>query len=334
MKKSITIPYNEVLPTGRAHDVFLFQEAAALSKEFDVTLLCGKGSASDKELFAHYNTEPFKIKRLPIVRKNNPLNLSWNRPFFHFCQKELRGTVILSVLKQAAYHLRRKKADCHYVYEVHQLTAYDGKVSSMEQEVFDRADQILVTTKQLKNCIKTKTAVDVVPLAVNRKKLPPIEKSEPFVLTYVGQLYKAQGVEELLKCARGVELRIVGGRPQEIERLRGLNPAAKFYGYVAPSELEEIVSDSHAFVAPFELSGRMPYVAHTKLHEYSAWGRPFIAPDAAVVRDEFSKGVYFYKPGELRSTIDRLVNDYSLCEMPSYSWSERKDQMMECLQKN
>ena len=85
----------------------------------------------------------------------------------------------------------------------------------------------------------------------------------------------------------------MGGTPEEIERFKPLNPRAKFYGYCAPSQIEEIVRDSHAFVAPFELTGRMPFVAHTKLHEYSAWGRPFIAPDAPIVREHFSEGIVF-----------------------------------------
>jgi len=326
MKKSITVPYNEILPTKKAHDVFLFQECAALSQNYDVTLLCGKGSLPDGQLFDHYETKPFRIKRLPIIRKNNFLNLSWNLPYFAFCQRHLEGVVILSVLKQAAYHLRRKKPNCHYIYEVHQLTSYDGKLSALEQEVFDRADRIIVSTHQLKECIETKTAIDVIPLAVNRTKLPRLEKSDPFVLTYVGQLYKGQGVEELLVACKDIELRIVGGRPEEIERLRPLNPRAKFYGFCAPSKIEEIIRDSHGFVAPFELTGRMPYVAHTKLHEYAAWGRPFIAPDAAVVREHLSEGVVFFKRGELAEAIERLRRNYSELysqAMPDFSWAKR-----------
>ena len=327
VKKSIVIPYNEILPTKKAHDVFCFQECAALSKEFHVTLLCGKGSLADDALFNHYKTTPFLIKKLPIVRKNNPFNLSWNLPFFYACQKNLKGTVILSVLKQAAYHLRKRKPGVRYLYEAHQLTNYEGHLSPLEQEVFDRADHILVTTKMLKECIKTKTPIDVIPLAVNRKKLPPIEKSDPFALTYVGQLYKGQGVEELLTAAKNVELRIIGGTSEEIERLRPLNPKAKFYGFCPPAEIEAIVRDSHAFVAPFELTGRMPYVAHTKLHEYSAWGRPFIAPDAAVVREHFKEGVIFFKKGELKQAIERLLQNYCTYEMPSFSWEERVNQL-------
>lgn len=327
MKKSIVIPYNEILPTRRAHDVFVFQECAALAEKYDLTLLCGKGSLTDEELFAHYQTAPFKIKQLPIMRKNNPFNLSWNLPFFRACQKELKGAVILSVLKQAAYHLRRKKPGCRYFYEVHQLTNYEGKLSPLEIEVFERVDHLIVTTEQLKKCIPTKTAISVIPLAVNRKRLPPIEKSEPFVLTYVGQLYKGQGVEELLRAARGVELRIIGGTAEEIEQLRPLNPAAKFYGFCPPSKIEALVRESHAFVAPFELTGRMPYVAHTKLHEYSAWGRPFIAPDTAVVREHFDRGVVFFKPGGLGRAIEQLKARYEALPLPTFSWAERTGQL-------
>jgi len=46
------------------------------------------------------------------VRKNNPLGLSWNIPFFFCCQNQIRKKrpdyVFLSVRKQAAFHLLRK----------------------------------------------------------------------------------------------------------------------------------------------------------------------------------------------------------------------------------
>lgn len=331
----ITYPYNEILPRKKAHDVFVFQECAALHEAgFSVTLLCGKGSLPDHQLFEHYSTPSFPIKRLPIIRKNNPFNISWNLPFFFAAQKELKGTVILSVLKQAAYHLKRKLPNTSYIYEVHQLTAYDGNLSPLEKFVFENVDHIVVTTEQLKHCIPTKTPISVIPLAVNRTPLPPIEKGSPFVLTYVGQLYKGQGVEQLLQAAKDIELRIVGGTPSEIEKLKPLNPKAKFYGFCSPSQIEEIVRDSHAFVAPFELTGRMPYVAHTKLYEYANWKRPFIAPDAPIVHEHLPSGGVYFRPGKLSEAIEELQKNYKELQqeaLPSFTWKARSDRYQKLL---
>lgn len=326
-KISITFPYNEILPRCKAHDVFVFQECAAFQEAgFDVALLCGKGSLRDEDLFTHYATSFFPIRRLPIVRKNNPFNISWNRPFFAACQRNLKNVVILSVLKQAYYHLQRRLPNKQYIYEVHQLSSYDGKLSPLELEVFSKVDRLIVTTEKLKSCIPLKRKIDVIPLAVNRKALLPIEKSSPFVLTYVGQLYKGQGVERLLRAAKGVELRIIGGTKEEIQTLRPLNPKARFYGFCSPAKIEKIVEDSHAFVAPFELTGRMPYVAHTKLCEYAAWKRPFIAPDSPIVKEHLPFGGIYFR--ELAKGIEELQERYEELQeearqLPSFTWEER-----------
>src|ERR1700722_14363789 len=128
----ILFPYNEILPKKKAHDVYIYQECSCLAElGAQVTLLCGKGSLDAVALGRFYNTiEPFEIKRLPIVRKNNPLGLSCNLPFFFYSQREIEQVkpdfVFISVLKQATYNLNRKVPDVKYVYEVHEVAAYPG----------------------------------------------------------------------------------------------------------------------------------------------------------------------------------------------------------------
>lgn len=328
----ILYPYNEILPTFKAHDVFLFQECAALSAlKQDVLLLCGQGSLPDQDLFFHYNVNlPFPLKRLFTLRKNNPFNLSWNLPFFILTQREIErlrpSVVILSVLKQGIYHLSRRCPGVRYVYEVHELKYYPGyEVNSaviQEKQMLSRADGIVVTTQALKEILRAapynlRNPIEVIPLAVNAQPLPP-PSPDALTVAYVGQLYQGQGIELLLKAFALTtlpHLKIIGGKQEEIAKLKAFAcKRVEFTGFIPPQHLRTHVQQAHAFVAPFEATGRMPYVAHTKLCDYSRWGRPVIAPDLPVVREHFEnqKGCLLFKPGDAHSlaqALNTLQND-------------------------
>ncbi|MFT4551633.1 MAG: glycosyltransferase involved in cell wall biosynthesis [Chlamydiales bacterium] len=334
----IIYPYNEILPKRTAHDVYIFNNCVSLAKEgFQVELLCGKGSQNDGSICEHYhvpNLYGMKTKHLPIVRKNNILSLSWNRVFLYFSQRVLQqeapDVAIFSVLKQAYYHFRRKLPGVSYVYEAHQLAWYPHmalgakkKEVELERSILRKADLVTVTTEALRKILleapySLDVPVEVVPLAVNVSELPPplVSDGLPTVM-YVGQLYKGQGIENLLNAmgkASTVRLEIVGGTETEIKNLKaysvilGVSDRVYFHGFCSPSKLSSMVAHADAFVAPFEPEGRMPYVAHTKLLEYISWGRPVIAPDMPVVREHFpdGKGLMLFESGSTRGLADRL----------------------------
>lgn len=306
--------YNEILPKKKAHDVFIFQECAAFADlGWEVTLLCGKGSLDHAYLYKHYETTtPIHIERLPIVRKNNFLNLSWNLPFFWSCQRFIQkkkpDVVFLSVRKQGEYHLKRKVAGVRYLYEVHELAWYPGDAVTTaverEREMLSRADFITVTTQALRDILLSApynltVPVEVIPLAVRKFPLPLRFYEEHLTLMYVGQLYAGQGLPLLLKAlskTEGLRLQIVGGKPKEIETLQqlaqslNLEQRVDFLGFCPPPALPSLVQQAHVCIAPFEAIGRMPYVAHTKLFEYAEWQRPIIAPKLPIVEEHFSEG--------------------------------------------
>ncbi len=365
----ILYPYNEILPKKKAHDVFVFQECAALSSiGFDVNLLCGRGSLMPKRLFAHYGLKPndLRIKYLPIVRKNNLLNLSWNLPFFFFTQRQIKKLrpdfVFLSVLKQGAYHLKRKQKGVRYLYEVHELGfypngTYDKSRVEQEKAQLEIADLITVTTNELKEILLSfpyslTNRIEVVELAVNTKPLPAPKKRAPLTIFFVGQLYKGQGVEDLILAmskTQGVHLKIIGGKAEEISALKALgsihnvSDRVTFLGFKKPEELSSLVEEAHAFVAPFQAIGRMPYVAHTKLCEYAAWGRPIVAPDLSLVREHLSrtlacgsKGAVLYTAGNieaLAAALQSLTDDTLLNQLQqeimtlshSFTWEKRAE---------
>jgi len=332
----IIYPYNEILPKKKAHDVFIVHECAALADlDWEVILLIGKGSEKNT-LFSHYQIAPsthLHIEPLFIVRKNNPFHISWNLPFFLMCQHQIRkikpNWVILSVRKQATFHILRKVSGVRYVYEVHELCCYPTQPASanyelrLEKVMLSRMDLIIVTTHALKDVLlqppySLKVPIEVIPLAVQTQPLPPPPPADPLVLMYVGQLYSGQGLPSLLSALSGIQnihLKILGGTPEEIFHLSKLakelaiSDSVEFLGFIPPNQLSAIVKEAHAFIAPFENIGRMPYVAHTKLFEYAEWGRPIIAPRLPIVEEHFhdGKGALLFEPGNVASLAGCIV---------------------------
>jgi glycosyltransferase involved in cell wall biosynthesis len=341
----ITIPYNEILPTGKAHDAFLFREAAELAlMGCDVEVLVGKGSRADTLLQNYYGIHaPLKIINLPIIRKNNPLGISWNLPFFHAAEKAILQTkpdvALLSVLKLAQHLVKNRQPDTCYVYEVHELAYYPGTPSrpyfEKEKQLLAACDKIIVTTHQLKKLLMEKpyaikTPIEVLPLAVESTPLPPPDVNLPPTLTYVGQLYKDQGLKkviDLMSLVPELQLKIFGGKPHEIAALDPKLPNVHFMGFIPPYQLQQAVIQTHAFIAPFDLVGKMPYVAHTKLYAYQAWGRPIIAPDCPIVQEHVKDALTYTDSDSLLSCLKKIGPDISSPAIES-PWPQRIDHLI------
>ena len=318
-------PYPENLPYHRAHDVYIFNNCASLARHFDTTLCVGNDSLPDEALARHYRTSHTPdLLRLPILRRNNPLGLSWKRPFYRRTQqvieKERPDVVLASVLKQGLYHWKRKVAGVRYVYEVHQLSHYphapaDPKVLQAEKEMLANSDLVVVTVAPLKELLRKEpynldVPIEVVPLGVNAERLPPpLEKPEgaPVTVAYVGQCYPLQGVElvlDALTFVPDVRFEIIGGLPKDLERLKayaqktGVGDRVHFHGFQPPSQHAELLTSVDGFVMPSKHLVTNPHVAYTKLYEYASWGRPLIAPNCKAVLDHLGspKGILFYQP--------------------------------------
>lgn len=318
--------YNEILPTGRAHDAYLFRMTAALGAKESACLVCGRGSLSKEQLSSHYGTpltSSFDVHPLLIVRKNNPFNFSWNLPFFsaaqRFLAQERPSVVLLSVPKQARYHLERKIKGVFYVYEAHEEVAPD---------IVEKVDLVIATTHALASRLKA-PRLTVLPLAVQAKSLPKPCRTSPPMAAYVGQLYREQGVELLLEALTlvpSLHLKVIGGRKEEIEALQriarhhALQRRVHFLGFHPPSRLPSLLEDVHLFVAPFEAKGRMSYVAHTKIFEYAEWGRPIVAPRLPCLLEEFQEeeGLLFFESGKkeaLAKALQEALNPKRLEEL-------------------
>lgn len=363
----IIYPYNEILPLRKAHDAYIFRNCASLAAlGVDVTLLCGKGSLNKEELFSFYKiepTNPLKVVQLPILRRNNFLNLNWNFVFLwstmRYIQKEKPDVVICSVIKQMNFLIKKRLEKTLYLYEVHQLGWYpsiskpDTNLIHLERSIFNRCNLVTVTTDALKQILKNDpyhltTPIELIPLACDFAPLPEPKMHHPFHLFYVGQLYTKQGVFTLLEAIKevqGVLLHIVGGSSYQIDLYKdfcqknGISDRVVFKGFVNPDQFHEVLKEADAFITTFENTERMPYVAHTKIYEYLALKRPIIAPDLEIVKEHVSKGILTYEPANKKALIAAITsltepNVYGrfcleIKESKVLSWTERASHLAE-----
>lgn len=381
--------YNEILPKRSAHDVYIWRNCLSLAQAgAQVTLAVGTGSGSDTFLHQHYQSDAhanFRVRRLAALRKSFGLPITWNWVFLYAAQKAITHAkpdwVVMSVLKQGLYHLAacRRIAGVRYCYEAHELQYYPNiDVSSLaprqrarldaEIAMLRACDLVTVTTTALANILKAgpyalpQQRVAVIPLATMPGEPLPMLRcrdGEPFTLGYVGQLYRGQGMERLIEALALTPLRIrltvIGGSKNDIARLEahakqcGVGSRIQWQGFQPPNVLSDRVADVQAFVAPFDSTTRMPYVAHTKLIDYVAWGRPFIAPRLPVVieelRDVRDAGCVLYAPDDTNALADAikmlaLPTQYArVAEIASsrqwrakaLGWDERARQYMEAL---
>jgi hypothetical protein len=414
----IFYPYNEKLPKCTAHDVYIYRNCFYLSKHgCNVNLMTGRPKLSASDLHKHYlgkgsqgafppSTYKFKQTHtldgsfhhysLPLIRKTTPLKISWNLPFFVFCQYWLKTYkpefVIMSVLKQAHYHLKRRVQGVRYVYELHDLSIYPPlrtnqyqptslpieeyrltkplkKRFEMEREVLNHTDLITVTTSTLKSILqnppyKIMRPIEVVPLGSSFTPMKPKTISSKYIrLGYVGQLYKTQGLIQLmhaLKQAKHCILDVFGGTYPQVQKFKSLSEKlnissqVNFHGFKAPAQLQQELQAIDLLVAPFELTPHMCYVAHTKLIDYNRLTRPIIAPNIPEVREQlsqiapscflFSPEGYPNKIDSLAKVLDNLKNtkQISTCmvrqfkeleQFPErFSWDERTAHLTQILQ--
>lgn len=334
----IAYPYNEILPTRKAHDAYIWRNCAGLAEQgAEVTLACGRGTPVAAELAAHYATAlpaSLRVQPLAILRRNFGLPFTWNRVFLAATQRWLArarpDVTLLSVRKQGAFHLARRIAGVRYVYEVHELEWYPtlGEATAgtpavkHEREMLARADLVTVTTQALREILERPpyalhNRIAVVPLAIAPPApTPSIAHGVPLHAMYVGQLYAGQGVEDLVAAVArtpAVRLTVVGGSDADVRRLSSTVPPGAadritFTGFVAPARIPAMAASAHVFVAPFRSERRMPFVAHTKLAEYVALRRPVIAPDLPIVHEHFpgAHGLVTFDPGDVDSLADAL----------------------------
>ena len=313
---TIIYPVDQRLLSGKAHDILIVRTCHALASLGHTVFLIMQETDVDPETFwRHYGIQSvpgLQIFSIPVRRGKN--GISWRFLYRRLCflkiQALLRSIpvdlIYLSELKLAGYLLHRSSSlKKPIVYEFHNLKAFDSepfRPDPAEEKVYREATSVIVTTKSLCGMLKqlygARQGEAIVSLASDLFLEPfsfrPAGKEDESKIFYLGQHYPLQGVDLLVEAMAylpGCRLYTVGGRPGEIESLKevaeryGVASRVHFHGFVRPSEIPPLLGTADVMVIPSRNAGRMPYVAHTKIYEYMAYGRPIVATDLPSIRE-------------------------------------------------
>ena len=181
----------------------------------------------------------------------------------------------------------------------------------------------------------------------------PLNTDSKPTIVYAGQLTENRGVHTLVQAAAllpKVNIKIVGGEPNDIERLRLLAKEIKvdnisFVGHVLPNKVPEYLHSADALILP--MSGENAHTSYhaspSKLFEYMATGVPIIASDLPSIREVLTneESAILVRPDDshaLAAGINRVLSNKSLANRigsqsetasRSYTWERRVKRVLE-----
>jgi glycosyltransferase involved in cell wall biosynthesis len=175
------------------------------------------------------------------------------------------------------------------------------------------------------------------------------------IVCHCGHLYPGRGIEETvdaLPSLPGVRLLLVGGTPEDIERLRaraaarGVPDRVRFEGSVPNGKIPLYLRAADALIMPY--TSRTPTVramSPLKMFEYMAAGRPIVATDFPAVREVLRDGenALLVPPDSAESIaagIRRILDDPDLAgrishralqDVREYAWERRAEKILDVL---
>lgn len=169
------------------------------------------------------------------------------------------------------------------------------------------------------------------------------------IAMYIGLFDEWKGYKVLLKAAAdlekaGILVVMVGGREEQVERLKVEYPHVHFTGYRPYTELPINQRAADVLVIPNSAKSTVSttFTSPLKLFAYMASGRPIVAADLPSMREVLSDGenaVMFEpdNPDALGAAIQKVLTDTSLAQRISrqalenvqeYTWQKRAQNIL------
>jgi glycosyltransferase involved in cell wall biosynthesis len=176
-----------------------------------------------------------------------------------------------------------------------------------------------------------------------------------FLLCHCGHMYPGRGAEELLEALvslPNVMLELVGGSPEDIERVRrhavdlGVEGRVRFMGTVPNGKVPLYLWAADALLMPY--TSRVPTqrsMSPLKMFEYMAARRPIVATDFPAIREvlRHRENAILVKPDSpaaLKAGIQAVREDPRQAErlaaparqdVEEYAWERRANKILEVL---
>ncbi len=369
--------------SNSANAVHVMRMSAAMaSLGHTVTLhaIAGTG-ADDAEVFRYYAApRNFALQRYRFNDRTGPRLLMALRRFglptgyaaqlLHawFVVRHEVGKSSLLYARNAEWLLASLGSGHRFIFESHQLPA-DPRVSTVHRRLFEHSGflGLVVISEALRTAYLSAyphlSARRVIVAADGADKI----ETESFENTpnsrlqigHVGHLYPGRGGELMIDIARalpGMDFHLVGGRSEDIARLKALMPPDNltFHGHRPPSELPEFYRKFDVAIAPYQKkiavaggSGDISrWISPMKIFEYMSFAKPIVASDIAVIREVLVPGhtAILVDPDNLAGWIRavqrlmenpeerRKLGQHALANFESrYTWRSRASRILDTL---
>ena len=185
------------------------------------------------------------------------------------------------------------------------------------------------------------------------------ERNSRLQVGYVGHLYPGRGGELMIAVARAIpdmDFHLVGGREEDIARLRTLSPSENLiiYGHRPPADLNLLYRRFDVVIAPYQKTvavaggtgNTVDWMSPLKIFEYMAHGKAIIASDLPVLHEVLMRDrtAIMVDPVDVGAWIEAL---YRLLGNPeqrralgrqarrsfveNYTWSKRAQRILDVL---
>lgn len=358
------------IPSRDANSVHIMKMCAALATNgHDVTLIAPvKSRATEKtsqDGYSFYDVpKTFRIKR--VIKPSGKYGDYLYALFVLMIVMFKKVDVFLSRNLLTSFITSWKKAT--QILELHQPIPFTSRVQSrmFDHYIVKRNFAFLVViTKPLKDIFVREYGLPakkvlVAPDGADIKGPSPSEHKYETKLKvgYLGHLYKGRGVEVILEMASNcawAEFHIAGGTEGDIQRVKKQCVSLKnviVYGFVPPARAEQIRSEMHVLLAPYQRkvglgSGTLTtekWMSPLKVFEYMAAGKALICSDIPVLHEVLDPGknCLMCPPDDIEcwiQTLGQLKDDQSLRMvlgsqarsdiLHKYSWKVRAYNMIQ-----
>jgi glycosyltransferase involved in cell wall biosynthesis len=219
-------------------------------------------------------------------------------------------------------------ARCGYMWSVHasnrKSITESAHARSTENEVFNNANSVVVTTKEMADYILLNydppfEKLKVIPNYVETERfVPDSEQSEDFDVIFVGRLALQKNVSAFLTALSDLDVRaLIIGDGELCGRLQSeygdMNGKVRWEGNVPNSRLPSLMNRSRIFVLPSHYEG------HPKtLIEAMSCGMPVIGADSPGIREIIHHGVNGLLCGtdskSIRRSLQELLDNPGLAD--------------------
>lgn len=352
-----------VIPSQYANSINVMKMSNALSQLNNSVTLVGISGNYSADLYAFYNVpNSFEVKLV----KNSKLGVA-NR-IIKLLQ-EMKGKDLIYTRYTLAAFISSVFFHKKVVYEYHSEVI--GKINTIMERKLAKSKFVIhaFITQSLKerylekhpNMIEENTLI--VPDAAEKvmDTIDYVEKDH-YSCGYIGSFQKGKGIEQVLEIAKqlpSVTFHIVGGKTEEINKIKKINTCKNiiWHGFLPQAEAMRILKNqidiallpNQADVIVGNGANIGKWTSPMKLFEYMSYGKMIVASDLPVlkeiIRDEHTALLANSEnTEEWINAINKLINDKDLAESVrknaleefnnNYTWKKRAEKVLDTIEQH